>query len=55
MDDNAIFDDGPVHPYNEKLGVFTNPLPSPQPRGFIGMVSTSNYLNYYFGNKWMQK
>lgn len=44
-------EDGLVYPYNEQLGVFTNPLPPSQIRGYIGTVSTSNCLTYYFANK----
>lgn len=48
MDGEATKEHGLVHPDNGKLGVFTNPLPPSQPRGCIGMVSTSNELHYYF-------
>jgi len=51
MDDNTTTDDGPVHPDNRQLGVFTNPLPPSQPRGYIGMVSTSYDLNYTHKHK----
>lgn len=51
MDDDTTTNDGPVHPNNGKIGVFKNPLPPSQPRGYIGIVSTSHGLNYYFTHK----
>jgi len=51
MDDNTNANDGPVHPHNEKLEVFTNPLPPSKPRECIGTLTTSHGLNYYFTHK----
>lgn len=50
MDDDHAQNDGPMHPDNGKLGVFTNPLPPSQPWRCIGMVSTTSCLNNYFSN-----
>lgn len=51
MDDNTTMQDGILHPNNEHLGEFTNPLPPSQSRGYISKVSTSNELHYYFAHK----
>lgn len=48
MDYNNVIDDGPVHPDNGQLGIFTNPLPPSQPKGCIGMINTSHYLKLLF-------
>lgn len=41
-----------MHPDNEQLEIFTNILPiiTQQPKSFIGMVSTSNCMDYYYTN-----
>lgn len=46
MDDKATKQIRPIHTNNKQLGIFTNPLPSSQPRGYIGMVSVSNELHH---------
>lgn len=52
MDDHVEAIDGLVHPDNEQLEIFTNLLPriTTQKKGFIGSISTSNYMNYYLIN-----
>jgi len=53
MDDNIEVEYGHVHPNNEQLGIFVNPFPktTQQPKGFIGSVSTSHCMKYYFSNR----
>ena len=51
MDNQATEEHVPAHHDNGQLGVFTNPLRPSQPQGYIGMVSTSNKLHYYFTHK----
>ena len=54
MDDHANTINGPIHPDNEQLEIFMNPLPNTtqQPWGFINSISTSSCMNYYFPNRY---